>query len=140
MMNDSVILISPYESVKIPIEDRYYTPAQVSKLVGITYRQIQYWDTSDFIKPSYLRNGKYRYYSAYDLCLLKVAKELRDDCFSIQELRSVIEILRREINEGDLKFYELTVLIRKDELIVTNGTFNFMTEDWIEIKLADLVE
>ena len=53
----------------------------------ISYRQIQYWDKTSFIKPSYRRRGKYRLYTFADLIQLRLAKMLRETNFSIQKLR-----------------------------------------------------
>lgn len=53
----------------------------VSKVVGASLRQIQYWDEQGFIRPSIKRatgKGSKRLYSFADLIKLRVAKNLAD--------------------------------------------------------------
>ena len=72
---------------------RLFSPKEVAALVGISYRQIQYWDSSGFIRPSVRRRGRFRAYSFSDLILLRVARDLRARGLSIQRLRRVIASL-----------------------------------------------
>jgi len=99
----------------------FFTPKQVAKLVGISYRQIQYWDKTNFISPSYHRRGKYRLYTFGDLILLRVAKALRDNGFSIQQLRKTIINLRELLPQTTHPFSELTLLIEGERILVFSG-------------------
>ena len=54
---------------------------QVCKLVGITYRQLDYWARTNLIKPSLQHahgSGSQRLYSFTDVVQLKVIKRLLD--------------------------------------------------------------
>src|SRR5262245_10394826 len=99
----------------------FFTPKEVAKLIGISYRQIQYWDKTNFIKPSYRRKGKYRLYTFADLIQLKVAKTLRDHNFSIQRLRKTIKSLRALLPQVNHPMVDLTFLIEGDRILVFNG-------------------
>ena len=74
-----------------------FTPKEVVKVIGISYRQIQYWDKTNFIRPSYRSHGKYRQYTFSDLVQMKVAKMLRDRDVSIQRLRKIIQGDRKSV-------------------------------------------
>jgi DNA-binding transcriptional MerR regulator len=99
----------------------FFTPKEVAKLIGISYRQIQYWDKTSFIKPSYRRRGKYRLYTFADLIQLKLAKTLREHSFSIQKLRKTIKSLRSLIPQVSQPLVDLTFLIEGDRILVFNG-------------------
>jgi DNA-binding transcriptional MerR regulator len=99
----------------------FFTPKDVASIVGISYRQIQYWDKTNFIKPSYRRKGKYRLYTFSDLIQLKVAKNLRDHNFSIQRLRKTIKSLRSLLPQVTNPMADLTFLIEGDRILVFNG-------------------
>src|SRR3954467_14375327 len=70
---------------------------QVCTLVGITYRQLDYWARTDLLRPSIAEargSGTQRRYSYRDLVELKVIKRLLDAGVSLQSARRAIECLR----------------------------------------------
>src|ERR671919_2427205 len=82
-------------------EDGYRGP-QVCKIVGITYRQLDYWARTDLIRPSIADargSGSQRRYSYRDLVDLKVIKSLLDAGVSLQSARRAIEYLRENLGE-----------------------------------------
>jgi DNA-binding transcriptional MerR regulator len=99
----------------------FFTPKEVAKLIGISYRQIQYWDKTSFIKPSYRRRGKYRLYTFSDLIQLKVAKVLRETNISIQRLRKIIKSLKGLLPQVNHPLVDLTFLIEGERILVFNG-------------------
>ena len=82
-------------------DDGYRGP-QVCKIVGITYRQLDYWARTDLIRPSIADargSGTQRRYSYRDLVELKVIKALLDAGVSLQSARRAIEYLRENLGE-----------------------------------------
>ena len=99
---------------------------QVCKIVGITYRQLDYWARTDLLKPSISDakgSGTQRKYSYTDLLELKVIKRLLDAGVSLQSARRAIDCLRAGLGE-DLASANLvlngdgSVLARSDEDLV----------------------
>ena len=79
-----------------------YNTKIACKIIGLTMRQIDYWDTTHFIKPSVSEAAGYgsiRLYSFTDLIHLKVAKTLRDAGISLQKIRKSLDYLRKHIPE-----------------------------------------
>jgi DNA-binding transcriptional MerR regulator len=75
---------------------------QVCKLVGISYRQLDYWARTDLIRPSLADaqgSGTQRRYSYRDLVALKVIKSLLDAGVSLQTARKAIEYLREDLGD-----------------------------------------
>ena len=69
----------------------------VCSVIGITPRQVQYWDETNFIKPTIRQatgHGSSRLYSFLDLVQMRVAKALLDGGVSLQKIRKSLEFLR----------------------------------------------
>ncbi len=99
---------------------------QVCSIVGITYRQLDYWARTDLIRPSIADakgSGTHRRYSYRDLVELKVIKGLLDAGVSLQSARKAIEYLRGNLAE-DIATASLvingsgSVLVRTDDQLV----------------------
>jgi DNA-binding transcriptional MerR regulator len=74
-----------------------YRGPQVCSIVGITYRQLDYWARTDLMCPSISEargSGTQRRYSYRDLVQLKVIKRLLDAGISLRQARRAIECLR----------------------------------------------
>src|SRR5213596_1360145 len=75
---------------------------QVCKIVGITYRQLDYWARTELVRPSLADargSGTQRRYSYRDLVELKVIKSLLDAGVSLQLARKAIEYIRQNLGE-----------------------------------------
>jgi DNA-binding transcriptional MerR regulator len=82
-------------------EEGYRGP-QVCNIVGITYRQLDYWARTDLLRPSISDargSGTQRVYSYTDLLQLKVIKQLLDAGVSLRSTRKAIECLRASGSE-----------------------------------------
>jgi len=82
------------------VTDIGYRAPQVCNLVGITYRQLDYWARTDLLKPSVQSaqgSGSQRRYSFTDVVQLKVIKRLLDAGMSLKKIRQAMEILREQL-------------------------------------------
>lgn len=74
-----------------------YRGPQVCSVVGITYRQLDYWARTGLLRPSISPakgSGSQRVYSYSDLVQLKVIKRLLDAGVSLKHARRAIDCLR----------------------------------------------
>jgi len=79
--------------------DGYRAP-QVCSLVGISYRQLDYWARTGLITPSVQQasgSGSQRLYSFADVVQLKVVKRLLDAGMSLKKIRKAMDILSAEL-------------------------------------------
>lgn len=79
-----------------------YRGPQVCSIVGITYRQLDYWARTNLLRPSITEargSGTQRRYSYRDLLELKVIKRLLDAGISLQSARRAIDYLRENLGE-----------------------------------------
>jgi DNA-binding transcriptional MerR regulator len=93
-------------------ENGGFRAPQVCKLVGITYRQLDYWARTKLIRPSVQSatgSGSQRLYSFSDIIQLKVVKRLLDAGMSLKRIRQAIEILRVQL-ESDSPLADVTLL------------------------------
>jgi DNA-binding transcriptional MerR regulator len=83
-------------------EEVGYSGPVVCRIVGISYRQLDYWARTDLLRPSLMDaagSGTQRRYSYRDLVALKVIKSLLDGGVSLQTARKAIEYLRDHLGE-----------------------------------------
>lgn len=76
---------------------RGYRGPAVCRVVGITYRQLDYWATTGLVEPSVRDaegSGSQRLYSFEDIVALKVIKRLLDVGVSLQRIRKAIDYVR----------------------------------------------
>src|SRR6266536_847908 len=99
-----------------------FTSSQVSQRTGLTPRPLQWWDEQSIVVPA--RQGHSRLYSAEDLAELSILSDLRRRGFSLQRIRRMIGLLRREFGR---RLAEL--LGRGSQLhLLTNGESVFLCD------------
>ena len=92
--------------------DTGYRAPQVCNLVGITYRQLDYWARTGLLQPSIQSatgSGSQRRYSFTDVVQLKVIKRLLDAGMSLKKIRQAMEILVRQL-QSDQPLVDVTLL------------------------------
>ncbi len=93
----------------------------VAKVTGLSFRQIDYWDTTHFIKPSVSEasgHGSVRLYSFGDLVQMKVAKTLLDKGVSLQQIRKTISYLKKNMPEVEKPLAELRFLTDGESIFI----------------------
>jgi len=121
----------------------------VCSIVGITYRQLDYWARTDLIRPSVADargSGTQRLYSYQDLVELKVIKSLLDAGMALKKARRAIEYLRDNLG-ADIASASLvlngadSVLLARDsgELVDLvrqgQGVFSIMALNGVKAEL-----
>lgn len=99
----------------------YFNSKSVSNITGLSYRQIDYWDRSHFIKPSASEatgRGSSRLYSFNNIIQLKVAKTLIDKGLSVQKLRKALSYLKKNMPEVEKPLSELRFLTDGETIFV----------------------
>ncbi len=102
-----------------------FSGTQAAKVVGITYRQLDYWARTDLIRPSLTDaagSGSRRKYSYKDLLELRVIKTLLDAGIKLESVRDVFDYLRQHVDANIASAHLVisgnsVVLCRGDELI-----------------------
>ena len=79
-----------------------FSGAKAAEIVGITYRQLDYWARTDLVRPSLedaKGSGSRRRYSYRDLLELKVIKSLLDAGIKLESVREVFTYLQENLGE-----------------------------------------
>ncbi len=79
-----------------------YRVPDVCRIIGITYRQLDYWARTGLVTPSIREaggSGTQRLYSFKDLLLLRVIKSLIDTGISLQSIRRAVDYLRQNVGD-----------------------------------------
>jgi DNA-binding transcriptional MerR regulator len=110
-------------TVETSAHEAGYSGPQVCRLVGITYRQLDYWARTGLLTPTLASakgSGTKRRYAYADVLELKVIKSLLDADISLQRARRAVECLRDGLG-GDLASTSLVLTSTGSVLARSNG-------------------
>lgn len=77
-----------------------FSGRRTAEIVGITYRQLDYWARTDLVTPSLAQargSGTRRQYSYRDLLELKTIKTLLDSGLKLESVRQVFDYMRENL-------------------------------------------
>lgn len=129
-----------------------YSGKSTAEIVGITYRQLDYWARTDLIRPSLADaagSGSRRRYSYRNLLELKVVKNLLDSGIRLEQVREVFSYLQDELGQ-DVATANLVVngsqavLVRSGEEIVDllhsgQGVLNILPLSGVKEELDEAI-
>lgn len=103
----------------------WYSGRRAATVVGISYRQLDYWARTDLIRPSLLDaagSGSRRRYSYQDLLELRVIKSLLDAGIRLESVRDVFAYLREhvasDISSAHLVISGQSVVLAHDDQLI----------------------
>jgi len=97
--------------------------SQVCAVVGITYRQLDYWARTGLLRPSIADasgSGSQRRYSYGDVLELKVIKRLLDAGLKLRQARQAVDCLRGDLGV-DLASAQLVLADSRSALARSDG-------------------
>jgi DNA-binding transcriptional MerR regulator len=132
-----------------------FSGKRTAEIVGITYRQLDYWARTDLVRPSHTDasgSGSRRRYSYKDLLELKVIKTLLDAGIRLESVREVFTFMREQLGEdvasANLVIHGSTsVLTRSGEELIDlvrkgQGVLNVLPlagiKDEVDAKIVEL--
>ena len=101
--------------------DDGFSGTQAAKVVGITYRQLDYWARTDLIRPSLTDasgSGSRRRYSYKDLLELRVIKTLLDAGIKLESVREVFDYMREHV---DTDIASAHLVINGNSVVLAQG-------------------
>lgn len=129
---------------------------KAASVVGISYRQLDYWARTDLIRPSLLDatgSGSRRRYSYQDLLELRVIKSLLDAGIRLESVREVFAYLREhvanDISAAHLVISGQSVVLAQDDQLIDvlrrgQGVLNVLSlegvRDEVDAQLVPLPE
>lgn len=132
-----------------------FSGRKTAEIVGISYRQLDYWARTDLVTPSLAEargSGSRRLYSYRDLLELKVIKTLLDAGLKLESVRRVFTYMREQLGE-DISSANLvisgstSVLVRSGEELIDvlqqgQGVLNVLAlagvKDEIDARIVEL--
>ena len=131
-----------------------FSGKKAADIVGISYRQLDYWARTDLIRPSVADakgSGSRRRYSYRNLLELKLVKTLLDNGIKLESIREAFSYLREQLGE-DVSTAKLVIsgtsaiLVREnDELVdVVNryqgqGVLNLLALDGVKEQVDSAI-
>ena len=106
--------------------EQSFSGTKVTEIVGISYRQLDYWTRTELVVPSIDKgegSGRRRRYSYKDLLELRVIKNLIDGGIKVEKIRQIFEYLKDGLGEEVTKVNLVisgskTVLVQTGEELV----------------------
>ncbi|MET0325185.1 MAG: MerR family transcriptional regulator [Ilumatobacteraceae bacterium] len=98
-----------------------WSGTQTAKIVGITYRQLDYWARTDLLRPSLAEatgSGSRRQYSYRDLIELRVIKKLLDAGIRLESVREVFTYLRQHVTS---EIAAASIVISGNQVMLCDG-------------------
>jgi DNA-binding transcriptional MerR regulator len=98
-----------------------YSAKRTAEIVGITYRQLDYWARTDLVKPTSPASGSgsRRTYSYKNLLELKAVKNLLDAGIKLESVRDAFDYLRDQLDQDPTEVN--LVISGKGSVLVRNG-------------------
>jgi DNA-binding transcriptional MerR regulator len=121
-VKDKPSVEAPMRSSLAPSKPGYRFPT-VTKLVGITDRQLDYWTRTGLVTPSVQAadgSGSRRFYSFTDVVELRIIKRLLDAGVSLGKIRKAIGYLRRE--SGGKLLSDVTLMSDGDRIYACHSS------------------
>jgi DNA-binding transcriptional MerR regulator len=113
------------DEVMRAVDTAGYSGTNAARIVGITYRQLDYWARTGLLKPSVedaKGSGSRRRYSYRDLLELRVIKTLLDAGIRLEAVRDVFAYLREhldsDITTANLVISGNSVVLCEDDQLV----------------------
>jgi DNA-binding transcriptional MerR regulator len=98
-----------------------FSGTKAASVVGISYRQLDYWARTDLIRPSLTDatgSGSRRTYSYRDLLELRVIKCLLDAGIKLESVRTAFTYLREQ---ADTDIATATLVISGNDVLLCDG-------------------
>ena len=98
-----------------------FSGTKAASVVGISYRQLDYWARTDLIRPSLTDatgSGSRRTYSYRDLLELRVIKSLLDAGIKLESVRKAFTYLREQ---ADTDIATATLVISGNDVLLCAG-------------------
>lgn len=131
-----------------------YSGSHAASIVGITYRQLDYWARTGLVRPAITEaqgSGSRRHYSYRNLLELRMVKSLLDAGIKLEAIREVFDFLRTNsvdaITSAHLVISGTSVILCKGEELVDvvrkgQGVLNLLplaqVKEQVDGRIVDL--
>ena len=109
---------------------QHYSGKKAAEIVGISYRQLDYWARTDLVRPSVADakgSGSRRQYSYGDLLELKVIKSMLDAGIKLESVRDAFAYLREQLGQD----------VASAQLVIGGGSAILVRDD---LELVDVLK
>lgn len=107
--------------------EQSFSGTKAAQIVGITYRQLDYWARTDLVRPTVADasgSGTRRAYSYRDLLELRMIKNLLDAGIKLESVRDVFSYLREHVQDDITSAH---LVISGNQVVLCDG------DAWIDL-------
>ena len=141
-MNNKMMLLNAKSSTQVP---GLFTSGEVQRIVGLTQRQLGYWDNTALARPHgrpARGSGSRRLYTLLDVMQLKLILRLRQAGLSLQKIRQALLNLS-DLADEPAPFAELEVVTDGRRILIRRSNDQFLDplarQYVLRLLLADLM-
>src|SRR5271167_4020557 len=109
-----------------------YNSSEVSRICGVSLRQLQWWDERNVVSPR--QDGHKRVYLTEEVVEISVIAELRRKGFSLQKIRRVLRFLQKDTGKRLSEALSAT----SDVHLLTDGKSIYLEE--VPNRIIDLLK
>ncbi|MHA4990633.1 flavocytochrome c [Cetobacterium somerae] len=122
-----------------------YLIGEISKITGLSNKTLRYYDENNILKPDYVDpNNGYRYYSEYQILKLQNIITLKDNGFSLEEIKnrfdqsgsreinSFFDVYKKKIEDIDIQIEDLKASKKRLQNLLDE--FSYLEVDKIVLK------
>ena len=142
-LNDNMYAKSEKSSIQLT---GLFTSGEVQKVVGLTQRQLGYWDGSGLVRPHgrpAQGSGSRRLYTLLDVVQLKLILRLRQAGLSLQKIRRALVTLS-DLSDEPAPLGELEVVTDGQRILVRKSNEQLLDplarQFLLRLPLADLLD
>ena len=97
-----------------------FSPEDVQRIVGLTRKQLDYWDRLRLVSPREQQGT--RYYDFRDLIGLRTVKQLLENGVSANRLQRALSALNRKLDQVQTPLSQLRILSDGKDVVVEQGS------------------
>lgn len=128
------------------IQKEYYRISEVAHLTGISRQTLIYYDRKDILKPEYVDDNSYRYYSLYQIHQIQIINMLKEFGTPLKtikhylenrdkdELEQLLDKIKNQLNEKILMMENYLNIIDDRKLLIQRSKENI---DYTAIHLHE---
>jgi len=126
------------------LEDTGFSGKAAAEIVGITYRQLDYWARTDLIRPDLADaqgSGSRRRYSYRNLLELKLVKTMLDSGIKLESVRDAFGYLRSEgtdISAARLVIAGTSAVLVRDDVEMIDVVNRYHGQGVLNLNLVTL--
>lgn len=121
------------------MKENYFLIGEVTKITGISKDTLHFYDKKDILKPSYIDNNNYRYYSVEDLWRLDIITMCRKLDIPLKQIKEILQLKDNDkIVQILMNYYDKAIELSQYYQSVANDILWYSKENNLDKQAIDI--